>query len=290
MNINKFYLIDKPLNITSFDVIRQLRKKLNIRKMWHTWTLDPLASWAILVAVWNYTKLIPFLEKDTKEYEFIVNLDWISPSFDLWTEVDYLSKDKQNNFKKEITYKIIEDILEKNFRWEIEQVPPKYSALKIWWKRAFDKARKWEEFEMKKRKATIYNIEILEYSYPEVKIKAKVSAGTYIRSIAYDLWQILWTGGYVSYLRRLKIGNLDLKNANTLEDFDKNNFLNEQELFWINKFIILDEKNISRINDWLTRKLILDLDFWDYFLEKEGEISNIINYNDGIITPLRRIL
>ena len=74
--MNRFYLIDKPLNVTSFDVIRILRKKLNIRKMWHTWTLDPLATGGLLIATWNYTKLIPYFDKDTKQYEFDINLDW----------------------------------------------------------------------------------------------------------------------------------------------------------------------------------------------------------------------
>jgi len=289
MNINNFYLIDKPINITSFDVIRQLRKKLNIKKMWHTWTLDPLASGALLVATWNYTKLIPFLEKDTKEYEFTVNLDGISPSFDLGTDVEYLSDEDQSKYKNSIKIELIEEILKNKFTWEIEQVPPKYSALKIWWKRAFDKARKWEDFDMKKRECTIYNIKLLGYSYPEVKIRAKVSAGTYIRSIAYDLWQILWTWWYVSYLRRTKIWKIDLQYANNL-DSEGIKFLDEKILFGLDRFITLDDNNISRINDWLTRKIDLDLDNQDYFLEKEWKITNIINYDKGIITPLKRIL
>jgi len=288
--MNNFYLIDKPLWISSFDVIRELRKRLNIRKMWHTWTLDPLASGALLVATWNYTKLIPFLEKDTKEYEFIVNLDGISPSFDLWTAVEYLSQENQDKYKINITKQWILGLLKNNFTWEIEQIPPKYSALKIWGKRAFKKAREWEEFEMKKRSVIIYNIELLYYNYPELKLRAKVSAGTYIRSIAYDLWQILWTGGYISYLRRTKIWKLDLNQAYKLDIIDNNNFLDEKVLFWKNKFITLDDFNISRINDWLTRKIKLDLEYWDYFLEKDYKITNIINYKEGIIMPLKRII
>lgn len=85
-----FYLIDKPLEYTSFDILRVLRKKLNIKKMWHTGTLDPLATGGLLIAVWNYTKLIPYFEKDTKEYEFSLNFDGISDSYDLWTPVNYI--------------------------------------------------------------------------------------------------------------------------------------------------------------------------------------------------------
>lgn len=287
---NNFYLIDKPLKITSFDVIRDLRKKLNQRKMWHTWTLDPLASGALLVATWNYTKLIPYLEKNTKEYEFVVNLDWVSPSYDLWTEVEYISEEDKEKYKKEITKSVIENLIKEKFTWEIEQVPPKYSALKIWGKKALEKVKWWEDFEMKKRKATIYSIELLDYSYPELKLRAKVSAWTYIRSIAYDMWEILWTGGYISYLRRTKIWNIDLKNANSLSDFDESNSLNEKELFWKDRFINLGERNLDKINTWLTQRVDLSVLEWDYFIEKDHKITNIINYNNGIVKPIKRVL
>lgn len=78
-------------------------------------------------------------------------LDWITDSFDLWEEVDFLSKDKQEYFKNTLSKEFIQDILDKNFKWEIEQVPPKYSALKINWERAYNLARAWESFEMKKK-------------------------------------------------------------------------------------------------------------------------------------------
>lgn len=131
MTINRFYYIDKPIGLTSFDVLRQMRKKLNIKKMWHTGTLDPLATGGLLVAVGNYTKLIPYFEKDSKEYVFTVELNWVTPSFDAETPVEYISQDLQEKFKKELSQEKIEKILNENFFWDIQQVPPKYSALKI---------------------------------------------------------------------------------------------------------------------------------------------------------------
>lgn len=98
--MNVFYLIDKPIWISSFDIIRDLRKKLDTRKMWHTWTLDPLASGLVLIAVWNYTKLIPYLEKDSKKYEFKIWLDGVSESFDLGTDVQYISEEKKVNSER----------------------------------------------------------------------------------------------------------------------------------------------------------------------------------------------
>ena len=156
--MNAFYLIDKPLGITSFDVIRILRKKLNIKRIWHTWTLDPLATWGLLIATWNYTKLIPFFEKDNKTYEFEISFDWVSDSYDLWTEVRYLSEEEKKHFSWEITKEKISEILRNNFSWEISQVPPKYSALKINWKKALEKVKSWEEFELKPRICNIFEI------------------------------------------------------------------------------------------------------------------------------------
>jgi len=228
--MNKFYLIDKPLEITSFDILRNLKKKLNIKKMGHTWTLDPLATGLVLVAVWNYTKLIPYFEKNTKVYEFELSLDWTTESFDLAEKLDFLSEKLQEKFKKEITKQKIEKILKQKFTWEIEQIPPKYSAIKIDGQRAYKLARDWEDFEMKKRKTTIFEIEIIDYNYPKLSLKAKVGAGTYIRSIASDLGEILWTGAYITKLRRTKIWNLSLENSQKLEEFDEENFLDVKEI------------------------------------------------------------
>ena len=108
--IKWFFLIDKPLNITSFDVLRDLRKKIHIKKMWHTWTLDPLASGLLLAAIGDYTKLIPYFEKDVKEYEFSVCLDWTTESLDLEKEVQFLSAEAQEKFKNEITLEKIQEV------------------------------------------------------------------------------------------------------------------------------------------------------------------------------------
>ena len=290
MTTSAFYLIDKPIWFSSFDVLRVLRKKLNIKKMWHTWTLDPLATGALLVAVWNYTKLIPYFEKDNKEYEFTIQLNWVTDSYDSETEVDYISDELQKKYKKELKLEDIQKIIEEKFTWEIEQVPPKYSALKIWWKKALDKVRAWEVFEMKKRNATIFDIEILSYSYPAVTIRAKVSAWTYIRSIAYDLWTLLWTWWYISYLRRTKIDKLDVINAQILDNFNSEVYFSEKELFEKEKIIVLDEILIKRLNQWLiTNMKQFNYSEGEYLVKNEGIISNIVSYNEGVLKPIRKI-
>lgn len=290
MITNGFYLINKPIWFSSFDVLRVLKKKLNIKKMWHTWTLDPLATGALLVAVWNYTKLIPYFEKDNKEYEFTIELNGTTPSYDSETEITQISEDLQKKYAEELTQEYIQKIIDQNFTGEIEQIPPKYSALKIGGKKALDKIRSGEDFEMKKRKATIFEIEILSFSYPSLTLRAKVSAWTYIRSIAFDLWNILKTGWYVSYLRRTKIDRLDVKNAQVLDDFDENMSYSEEALFWADAIISLDETLIKRLDQWLVTNI---RNFWypqwEYFVKNNDSITNIVAYNNGVLKPIRKI-
>lgn len=289
--MNSFYLIDKPIWITSFDVIRRLRKILWVKNIWHTWTLDPLATGCLLVAIWNYTKLISFFDKDTKEYIFKIWLDWKTKSFDLWTEVEYISNKDKKIFENKLDISYLNIILRKNFIWKINQLPPKYSALKIWGKRAFDLVRKWEEFELKKREITIYSIEILDYKYPDLILKALVSSWTYIRSIAYDLWNIIWSWGYVKELRRSKIGKLDVDNSMDLDDFKENWFLNIEDLFWKDNFIELDQDILSKLDNWLSFKYKLDLDNnQKYFIKDWDFITNIVSYTDWFLIPRKKIL
>lgn len=290
-NINAFYLIDKPIWITSFDVLRKLKKILNTKKMWHTGTLDPLATGLLLVAIWNYTKLIPYFEKDTKEYEFKINLDWTTPSFDSETEIEYISEEKQKYFKESLTEEFIESILKNKFTWTISQIPPKYSALKIWWKKALDMVRAWEEFELKSREVTIYNIEVLGFNYPEIFLRAKVSAWTYIRSIAKDLWDILWSWWYITFLRRTVIWNLDLSSSQTLDNFDLNKKLEDENIFDKNKFIKLSENELKDVDNWkVIKNSFLDLeDNKEYFVKNEDFITNIVKKNDLELIPVRKI-
>lgn len=288
--IKWFFLIDKPLNITSFDVLRDLRKKIHIKKMWHTWTLDPLASGLLLVAVWDYTKLIPYFEKDTKEYEFTIALDWTTETLDLEKEVNFISDEKKQYFKENLKVENISEILKTKFSWEIFQTPPKYSALKIWWQKALDLVRAWVEFELKQRKVNILNIEIISFNYPYLTLRAEVSAWTYIRSIAYDLWEILWTWGYITFLRRTKIGKLDMTFAQKLEDFKLENKLDDKILFWKENFITLKDENLVKLDNWLKQKIDLDIpDRENYFIQKGDFITNIVSKNGLEFTPLKKI-
>jgi len=288
--MNKFLLIDKPIWITSFDVLRKLRKVFGMKKLWHTGTLDPLATGLLLVAFWNYTKLIPYLEKAKKTYEFEISLDWVTPSFDKETEITFLSQEKKEHFKNTLKKDYINRILKDKFSWKIFQIPPKYSAIKIGWKKALNMVRNWEYFEVKWREVNIYNIKILALKYPKISIEAEVSAWTYIRSIANDLWEILWTGWYITKLRRTKIDNLDLSLSKELENIELKDILDEKFLFEKNRFIKLDEEVLKKINNWLKVRWNFNLpkDI-DLFVKNDNYITNVVKFDWEILKSVKNL-
>jgi tRNA pseudouridine55 synthase len=248
--------------------------------MGHTWTLDPLASGLLLIATWKYTKLIPFFEKDYKTYEFKVSLDWITDSFDLWEEVKYISDEAQKKAKKEITLEQIEKIIKEKFTWKITQIPPKYSALKIDWKRAYDLAREWKDVKIKSREVEISKIKVISFSYPEVHLIATASAGTYIRSIANDLWELLWTWWYVTLLRRLEVWKLNVEDAQKLDDFIEKKSFPVEKILDNSRIFDLTENEVSELKLW---KFIKKRDFmleWNYFGFYNWKIASVIELRD----------
>lgn len=287
--MNAFYLIDKPIGMTSFDVLRVLKKKLGIKKMGHTGTLDPLASGLLLVWVGNYTKLIPFFEKDSKVYEFCVELNGRSSSYDSETEVIFLPQEKQTYFQKILDVSYISQILKQHFLGEISQTPPKYSAIKLGWQKAYDLARQGKIFEIPTRKVTIESIEILSFEYPKLLLQAKVSAGTYIRSIANDLGNILETWWFVSLLRRTQIGEMGMKYAQTLEDFDANIILPYEILFPKDESLTFEPNEIQDLDNG--KKVLRNDGKKDgaYFVVSDGRITHRVEKYGEIYTPIRKI-
>lgn len=284
-----FYLLDKPKDFTSFDIVQILRWKLKTKKIWHTWTLDPLATGALLIATWRYTKLIPYFENDTKDYEFTINFDWQTDSYDLWTPINFISKEKQEKTSKDITSEKINSILEKHFSWKIMQIPPKYSAIKIWWRKALHMVKEWEDFELNERECFIHEIKLLDYSYPRASLYAKVSSWTYIRSIANDLWNILWTWGYITDLRRVKIWDLDISDAILLNEFKRDKKLLIKDLFVWKDFISLEADIHKKINNWI--RVGWNFDFKinkELFVLTNDEITNIVLYDWEYLIPIRK--
>ncbi len=286
---NAFYIINKPAWITSFKALWGLKKILSEKRIGHNWTLDPFATGVLFVAVWNYTKLLQYVENVDKEYETQIMLDWISASYDIDTPVEYLSLEKQQYFKENITLEQIKDIIEKKFTWKIKQIPPKYSAIKINWEKALFKVKAWVEFEMKTRDVEIKKIEILSFNYPSLVLRLSVSAWTYIRSIAWDLGQILWTWWYLKTLTRTRVWNFWIEKAQNLEDFCINEKLDEKLIFWDN-FIGLGENDIINLDLWKKITTNLQYDNWKIlFVYDWKKITNIVEKEDFFLIPKRKI-
>ena len=199
--------------MSSFGAVARVRLKLKDEfghkvKVGHTGTLDPFATGLLILLSGKFTKRSNEFLKLDKIYEASIKLGYVSDTGDTEGNIE-----KKNDRKVDL--KEIQEVL-KRFVGDIEQVPPKFSAIKINGQRAYKMARAGKDFEMPSRKVTIYNIEILEYNYPILKIRCFVSSGTYIRTLAEDIGEKLGTGAYCEELRRLKIGEYDIKDAESV--------------------------------------------------------------------------
>jgi len=209
-------LIDKPDGMTSFGVVARVRRVLSQQagkkvKVGHTGTLDPFATGLLILCIGKETKNAMKYTKLDKVYEATIRLGQTSTTGDPEGEVTDIS-DRQPT-RDEVMV-----ALEK-FVGEITQRPPIFSAIKIDGRRAYDLARQGKEVEIPERKVTIHSLELVDYSYPELKIRTHVSSGTYIRTLAEDIGNVLGTGAYCTQLRRTKVADWDVANAQTLAEF-----------------------------------------------------------------------
>jgi len=209
-------LIDKPLGWTSFQVVNKvrwlIRQEFDIKKIkvGHAGTLDPLASGLLILCTGKFTKQIQSYQAQHKEYTGTITLGGTTPSYDLETDID------QKFATTGITQEAINKAREQ-FVGDIMQQPPIFSALKKEGKRLYEYARAGETVEIPKRPVHISAFEITRIDLPDVHFRVACSKGTYIRSLAHDFGKALNNGGHLSALRRTKIGEFDVKNAQTLE-------------------------------------------------------------------------
>ena len=201
-----FINVNKPKGITSHDVVAILRRILKIKQIGHTGTLDPFAEGVLPICIGKATRLIEFLE-DEKAYIGTVQFGKSTDTYDVDGKII-------NTSEKQITFEDLENAL-KDFRGEIEQTPPIYSAIKINGKKLYEYAREGKDVEIKPRKVCIQKLEIL--SFDEIKQQAELyiecSKGTYIRSIANDLGLALQAYGYLTKLVRVKAGKFTLRES-----------------------------------------------------------------------------
>ncbi|MAF97583.1 MAG: tRNA pseudouridine(55) synthase TruB [Micavibrio sp.] len=201
--------LDKPLELSSTQAMAKVRRALNAQKAGHAGTLDPLASGILPIALGEATKTIPYIQDGMKTYEFTVS--WGEQRSTDDSEGDVIASSDVRPSLEQIKGAL------PAFIGEIEQIPPKFSAIKIDGERAYDLARDGEDFEIKAREVYIGSVELVEAREHEADLVMSCGKGTYVRALARDLALKLGTYGYVSALRRTRVGPFNAQEALTLE-------------------------------------------------------------------------
>ena len=214
-------LIDKPLTWSSFQAVNKLKYILKRNfdlpkkfKIGHAGTLDPLASGLLIICTGKFTKKITEIQAQPKEYTGTFFIGATTPSYDLETEIDQTYP--TTHIDEALIHKTVTQFL-----GEIDQKPPVFSAIKKEGVRLYEHARAGVEVEIASRKTTIYEFEITRIALPEIDFRVVCSKGTYIRSLAFDFGKAMNSGSHLTALRRTKIGDYNVQNALTPEQFEK---------------------------------------------------------------------
>ncbi len=274
--MNGIIIINKHKGCTSHDIVYKVKKMFN-EKVGHTGTLDPMATGVLPLLIGKGTQCSKYLINHDKIYNVTLQLGEKTDTADSEGKVIETKEVKEKTLKKEN----IEKILEK-FKGKQEQIPPIYSAIKVNGKKLYEYARKGQEVEIKPRKIEIYNIELLNINEKQKQIEFQVSCskGTYIRSLCEDIAQRLETVGYMLELKRIQVGNFNIKEAITIEQLENNidnkefieeNFIQFEEIFKNKEKIELDD-----------RKLRLFLNGVQLTIGKEDGTYKIYNNNKFI--------
>lgn len=205
-NVSGVLVIDKPIGMTSHDVVQVVRRGIGIRRAGHTGTLDPRASGVLVVLVGPAVRISEYVSASDKRYQATIHLGSTTDTYDAEGQV------LRSHPVPELSEEDLDKVLQ-TFVGEIEQVPPPYSAVKVGGRKAYEMAREGEEVNLAPRKINVYSLEILEWDSPELVIDVFCSSGTYVRSLAADLGEKLECGAYLSGLRRTKSGRFTLRDA-----------------------------------------------------------------------------
>ncbi len=233
-------VVDKPVGLTSHDVVQIVRRGTGIRRAGHTGTLDPRASGVLVVLLGPAVRLSEFVSAEDKRYQATIKLGSATETYD----AESVATEPENEVN--VTQKEFEELLT-SFVGEIEQIPPPYSAVKVQGKKAYELARKGEEVKLEPRLIKVHSLELLEWALPEVVVDVHCSSGTYVRSLANDIGEQLGIGAHLNGLRRSKSGNFTLRDAVSMrqlrDDFESGT--------WANSLIPAAEA----LGDWPTIEL-----------------------------------
>ena len=274
-------VVNKPKGITSFDVIRKLKKILKTKKIGHTGTLDPLATGVMLVCVGKATKLASDLEAKDKVYIADFDIGYATDTYDIEGKkiAENIIEVSKENLEQSI----------KKFIGNIKQVPPMYSAIKIDGNKLYHLARKGIEVERPERDVTIEYINLLDFKDNKAKIETKVSKGCYIRSLIYDIGQDLGTYATMTALQRKQVGDYSLENSYSLEQIEEMVLNNDfkflktiEEIFSYDKYSLQTEKELTLYKNGNTVKIKENLEnkkYRIYFQDEFIGLANVENNN-----------
>ena len=274
-------VVNKPKGITSFDVIRKLKKILKTKKIGHTGTLDPLATGVMLMCVGKATKLASDLEAKDKVYIADFDIGYATDTYDI--EGKKIAKNIIEISKENLEQSI------KKFIGNIKQVPPMYSAIKIDGNKLYNLARKGIEVERPERDVTIEYINLLDFKDNKAKIETKVSKGCYIRSLIYDIGQDLGTYATMTALQRKQVGDYSLEDSYSLEQIEEMVLNNDfkflktiEEIFSYDKYSLQTEKELTLYKNGNTVKIKENLEnkkYRIYFQDEFIGLANVENNN-----------
>lgn len=273
-------LVNKPKGISSFDVIRKLKKILKTKKIGHTGTLDPLATGLMLICVGKATKLASDLEAKNKVYLADFEIGYATDTYDI--EGKRIAENLIDVSKDNLELSL------KKFIGDIKQVPPMYSAIKIDGNKLYHLARKGIEIERPERDVTIEYIKLLDFKDNKAKIETKVSKGCYIRSLIYDIGLDLGTYATMTELQRINVGEYSLTNSYTLEQMEEmaqNNdfsFLNSvEDVFSYEKYNLETEKELTLFKNGNTVKIKDNLENKKYRVYYEDEFLGLASIENN---------
>ncbi len=281
-----FYIVKKPIGISSNLVSKILKRVLDVPKIGFAGTLDPLATGLMIIGTEGSPRLFPLLDTLSKTYTATIRLDGTTPSYDLEHPVETMKIDQK--IIDTLTKETIESVIQKNFTGDILQSPPMYSAVWIDGQRAYELARKWDDRrEVAPKKRTIHAWRIISYSWPALICQIQVSHGTYIRSIARDLGEILWTGGYLEKLERIAIGHITLEKRQWTQHNDIfYTPMNHEELFPEILVLELSGEHKKNLRLWSTPIKTTERNGY-YFTIYEDSSYGFLEAREGQLFPIK---
>jgi len=274
-------VVDKPISLTSHDVVQTIRRGTGIRRAGHTGTLDPRASGVLVVLIGPAVRLSEYVSASDKRYQATIHLGSSTDTYDADGRVT-------NSAPVTVTEPQFEQVLGQ-FVGEIEQVPPPYSAIKVQGRKAYEMAREGEEVILEPRKINVYSLELLEWAPPEAVIDVFCSSGTYVRSLANDLGNALGCGAHLVGLRRTKSGRFTLRDAVPLRRLQESFLAGDWYKFLIPAaealadwpMVELDADQVELIRHGHRVPAEADLKGWARGVSQQGDLVALIEVDEA---------